>query len=200
MHLLRDSTIAPTSWPQEWAADVAQLLDEHHVVVVCDDVELQERFARMLESHFASLPRTQLIHISGADARSSENFAAQLSRAASDLTGRAGLDGMVQLLRTRGSRLRQQIFLWHQADAMLEADVEEFSRVANALMAVAAERELLGDDTVVIQRAIFMGGPKLGAYAEWADGQFSRWRDDGRFNRVLRVAPRPKVLLYRIGE
>src|SRR5207247_6640689 len=100
-----------------------------------------------------------------------------------------------------GAALKRGYFLWRQADPLLDADVNMFSALVNAFLAVAAEREHISADRLLIQRVVFLGGAKLGAYAEDARGQFCRWLDDddgSPFWEVINVVQRPAVI--KIGR
>jgi hypothetical protein len=108
---------------------------------------------------------------------------------------------VIDVLRGACIGFKRRYFIWHDADAMLEADVELFCRLVNAIFAVAAECEHISLDPVVLQRVVFLGGAKLGAYAEDANGQFCRWledEDESPFWDVISVVDRPPVITYRI--
>jgi hypothetical protein len=97
---------------------------------------------------------------------------------------------------------KRRYFLWSEADALLESDVELFCRLVNALLGVAAECEHVSLDPLMLQRVVFIGGPKLGAYAEDSNGQFCRWLDDdddsSPFWEIASILDRPPVMTYRI--
>jgi hypothetical protein len=56
-------------------------------------------------------------------------------------------------------------------------------------------------NALVLQRVVFIGSSKLGAYAEDHNGQFNRWLDDSEespFWEVASIIERPPVLTFRI--
>jgi hypothetical protein len=109
--------------------------------------------------------------------------------------------GVIDALRRTTASARHQYFVWTDADVLLEANVGLFGQLANALMGVAAEREHVTPGALVLLRVIFVGGDKLGAYAEEDRGQFRSWlRGDGAtpFREVALCVERPAVLTYRL--
>ena len=75
------------------------------------------------------------------------------------------------------------------------------NRLANALLSVAAEREHTCPDLLILQRVVFTGGDKLGAYFEEEGGQFRRWLVEPEcdpFEEVHSYVLRPPVLAYRL--
>ncbi len=75
-----------------------------------------------------------------------------------------------------------------------------FATVSMALcIAVAAEKEHVSPDALVLQRSVFVGGEKLAAYAQRRDGQLRTWLlEDGAtpFWEVMSSVPHPPVLTY----
>ncbi len=181
-----------------------QLLDEHHVAAISDDEGRRKRFATEMETYFAGQTATRPIRLGGAGIDNLEALELQLRIAAGGHDDhQQGLMKIAAILRRRGAALRRQIFLWEEADAFLERDVDLFGRVVNLLLSVAVERELLDDDRLVIQRVIMIGGPKLGAYAEYAQGQFCRWHSDSAgldLDAAHAAVAQPRVLIYRIND
>jgi hypothetical protein len=185
-----------------WPTGVTQLLDEHHLVVLADRPARRAEFARSLSAHLETVPDAVTIDIPGQRATSLPDFCEVLSEVLHLARPIApSMDGLIRLLRTDPLQTRHQYFIWHDADALLEADVKLFSRLVNALLSVAAEFEYVNPDALTLQRMVFLGGDKLGAYAEDESGQFCTWLTEGgstRFWEVTSCVPRPPVLAYRL--
>jgi hypothetical protein len=192
-----------TAWPD----DIVQLLDDHHLVVLSDDAAVRRRFADSLQQQLRVLGDTDVVEIEGSAATDLPSFCRQLEgrlhirRDAVNPWWR-DMQSVINVLRRAGSGPKRRYFLWHDADAMLEADVELFCHLVNAFFGVAAEFEHVSLDPVVLQRVIFLGGAKLGAYAEDVNGQFCRWLDEegdeSPFWEVASMVERPPVITYRI--
>ncbi len=195
-------------------AEITQLLDEHHLVVLGEPAA-RRRFVRTLGERLASLPETDVVPIRGDRATGLGSFGRELEGAltrapesarvpARDPAPAPGADGVADIiaaLRACPQAAKRQYFLWHDADAMLESDVVLFGRIVNAMLGVAAEREHISPDRLVIQRTIFLGSDKLGAYAEEEHGQFRTWilaGDTTPFWEVASCLDRPKVLTFRL--
>ena len=211
-------------------AEITQLLDEHHLVVLGEPA-VRHRFVRTLAERLASLPESEVVPIRGERATGLASFSRELERAltgapeparvsarvsarvparaparapARELSPAQGADGVADIiatLRACPQTAKRQYFLWHDADAMLESDVALFGRIVNALLGVAAEREHISPDRLVIQRSIFLGNDKLGAYAEEEHGQFRTWLlagDTTPFWEVASCLDRPSVLTFRL--
>ena len=113
------------------------------------------------------------------------------------------MSSVIDVLRSSGATRghKREYFLWHEAEALLEADVRLFGALVDAFLGVAAEREHISADRLVLQRVVFLGGSKLGAYAEDPCGQLRRWleeQDGSPFWEVLSVVERPPVITYRV--
>jgi hypothetical protein len=193
---------APSMLIPQWPADVGQLLEEHHLVALSDDAGRRQRFAAQLEELCRTMDGTRVIRIGGEGVGRMETIEAQLRAAAGGHHGaERGLAAIASMLRKRGSAIKRQVFVWEEADAMLDADVELFGHIVQVLLAVAAEREHFSDDRLVIQRVVFVGGPKLGAYTEYASGQFNRWGHaipGIDLTGAIAAMPQPRVLVYQI--
>lgn len=185
-----------------WPAGVTQLLDEHHLVVLAERPERRTEFARSLAAHLETVPDAATIDLPGERATSLQAFCRMLSEAlhlAKPIP--PNMDGLIRLLRAGPLQARHQYFIWRDADALLEADVRLFSRLVNAFLSVAAEFEYVNPDLLTLQRLVFLGGDKLGAYAEDEAGPFCAWLTEGgstRFWEVTSCVPRPPVLAYRL--
>lgn len=214
---MRVATFESTAWPD----GIIQLLDDHHLVVLSDSSAARRQFAGTLKSHLEDLPDTQVIAIDGTAATDLHSFCRQLEKRLAAPHAphdqhhhRHGaspwwrdVQSVIKVLRDSGrtegggEAPKRRYFLWHEAHVMLEADVELFAHLVNALFAVAAEFEHTNLEPLLLQRVVFIGGAKLGAYAEDVNGQFCKWLEDEEgspFWEVASVMDRPPVLTYRI--
>ena len=184
-------------------ADIAQLLDEHHLVVLADEPQRRADFAASLAEHLRSHSDTEVIRLDGSRIASLGNLCGQLELALNDGQPiKHTLPGLISLLRKGSSRIRQQFFIWQDADTLLESDVKLFGRVVNTLFGVAAEHEHIDPDVLLIQRVVFIGSDKLRAYAEDEAGQFCSWlliNGSTPFWEAASCVQRPAVLTYRLN-
>lgn len=195
-----------TSESATWPEDIIQLLDDHHVVVLSDSVSARRAFGSTLMRRLNGLAESQVIDIDGESATDLPSFCRQLERQC-HIRSRGpapwwrDMQSVIQALRKAGAGVKRRYYIWHDAHAMLESDVELFCKLINALFGVAAECEHINLDPVVLHRVVFLGGSKLGAYAEDSHGQFSRWLEDedgSPFWEVASVIERPPVITYFI--
>ena len=182
-------------------ADLAQLLEEHHLVVLGDLPSARRWFARAMADHLGGLAGAQVVRIDGTSLRTPADVTRALVAAGLGPVRASGAAGLVPLLRRVADGSRHRYIIWSDADEMLEHDVRGFSEVVNAMLAVSVEHEHLSAERLVLQRVVFLGGAKLGAYAEEEHGQFRRWLLDGSgigLRTVSEFISRPPVLTYRI--
>jgi len=182
-------------------ATVTQLLDEHHVVVLGDDAPARAQFGQMLAEHLRTMPDTLVTVLPGEDAPNLDAFC-RLLEAARDADGPVPreIPSLIRFLRASPSPRKHQYIIWRDADVLLESDIRLFGRVVNALLATAACLEHIDPDVLVLQRVVFLGGDKLGAYAEEPHGQFNAWRTDDEEDlwEVYACLDRPPVLTFRL--
>ncbi len=183
-------------------ADIVPLLDDHHLVVLGDSDDERAHFDNALRRHLGQLPETVLIPVRTGQRNPVEGLCRALAQYLDD-PGR--LDGTVAslgaVLRDGVVEAKHEYFLWVDAGDALEADIEGFGQVVNAMMAAAAEREFVSSEVLVLQRFVFFGCAKLGAYAEEEGGQFRCWlpdADGGPSADVMASVGTPPVLTYRI--
>jgi hypothetical protein len=181
---------------------IAQLLDEHHLVVLGEDQETRRIFADALVEQVIAVDGTEVLRLDGGTITSLPTFAGAFARARG-LVPRPikDVDSFITRLRDWTSSARMRYIVWDDADQLLEADVSLFGQLANALLGVSAEREFVSSDRLVIQRVVFVGDNKLGAYAEEERGQLRSWHfADGStpFWEVAACLTRPPVLTYRL--
>jgi hypothetical protein len=234
------AALESTAWPD----GLIQLLDEHHVAVLCDDANHRRRAGRSLQQHLFNLADSRVIDIDCTHATDLPTFCQQLEphfpdRPITPSPWWRDVNNVIDLLRSSGAgtraggsireiletpkdrgeidieilghapvapsrpsvTLKREYFLWHEAEALLEHDVELFSALVNAFFGVAAEREHISADRLLIQRVVFLGGAKLGAYAEDSNGQFCKWLEEDQgspFWEVVNVVERPAVIAYRV--
>lgn len=185
-------------------ANLTQLLEEHHLVVLSDGPAPRRALALALTRHLASFSGTEVVRIDGTAVHDAAAVAAALgARTARAPVRPAGVDvrAIVAALRRVPAGIRHRYIIWTEADELLERDVGSFSEVVNAMLAVAVEHEHFSPEPLILQRAVFTGGAKLGAYAEEENGQFRRWRLRGGGAEVRAAAEfvaRPPVITYRL--
>lgn len=199
-----------TSHSQALPQDLGPLLDDHHLVVLSDSPQARERFGRELCRYLRSQADTVVFEVDGSKAPDVPLFCAQLEKQIPQDSATAppavpwwrDVHHVIELLSRAPHERHREYLIWHEADVMLEADVAMFSRLVNALLGSASEREHVSPQPLVLQRVVFIGGAKLGAYAEDTNGQFCRWLEDDNDNtpmwEVFSVLERPPVIVYRI--
>jgi hypothetical protein len=186
----------------EVATEIGQLLEDHHLVVLGGDRAGRMRLARVLADHLGTQPDTAVAVLDGAamtDMAASRDMLA--ARLGATRPVDASLDGLLDLLREPADGPRRRHILWPDADLVLETDVRLFGRLAGALLGVAAEHEHVSPDVLLLQRVVFLGGEKLGAYADQATGELQSWLTDGDASPFAEVAARltrPPVITYRL--
>lgn len=193
----------------DWEPEVAQMLDEHHLVGWSSVARRRVHFAACL-THFLSLqPDTEVLPLFGKHITDLDSFCHQLERILPGVPIRRridGPDGVVALLRSRhtfrfrpASRFRY--YIWNDADVLLRADHKLFGQLIDAMAGVAAEAEFASDELLLVQRAVMIGSPMLDLYGENPNGQFRSWYDDGLgdpFWGVVTGVDVPPVLRYQI--
>ncbi len=193
----------------DWEPDVAQMLDEHHLVAWSSVPRRRLHFAACL-THFLGLqPDAEICPIYGRFVTDLDSFCYQLERVlpAEPVKRQIdGPDGLVALLRSRHAlrvrpASRYRYYVWSDADTLLKRDHKLFGRIVDALAGVAAEAEYASDELLLIQRAVFVGGPMLDLYAENARGQFRSWHDDGHgepFWQMVSGVEAPPMMRYQV--
>ncbi|HZW10595.1 MAG TPA: hypothetical protein VFF69_11890 [Phycisphaerales bacterium] len=193
----------------DWEPEVTQLLDEHHLVAWSSVARRRVQFATCL-THFLSLqPDTEICTLYGRFITDLDSFCHQIERvipAPSIKRQIDGSDGLVSLLRSRHSlRVRRasrfRYYVWNDADVLLKRDHRLFGRIVDAIAGVAAEAEYASDELLLVQRAVFVGGPMLDLYAENSTGQFRAWYDDGLgepFWQMVTGIQAPPMLRYQV--
>jgi hypothetical protein len=184
-------------------ADVVQLLDEHHLAAISDHADRRDTFCDSIESFLEQISETEVVLIQGEQVETLEAFCMQLQRwlpEEFDLT--PTIAGVVEALRSFPGEPMRRIFVWRDGDVMLEQDLTTFSRLVNALFAVAAEQEHLTPGRLIIHRMLITGNSKLGAYIDTDSSPFQRWfvEEDDELNlwEVFSCVDHPRVLTYRI--
>jgi hypothetical protein len=92
---------------------------------------------------------------------------------------------------------KHQYFLWPEADGLAERHGPVLRRTLHAAFAVAAEREFVSPETLVIQRHVLVGGPALADFAA-GPAPLTEWLDDeeaGRWPEAGELAPSPRVVV-----
>lgn len=193
----------------DWEPEVTQMLDEHHLVAWSSVPRRRVHFTACL-SHFLSLqPDAEVCPIYGRFVTDLDSFCHQMERILPGPQVKRQIDGpegLVSLLRSRHalrirSASRYRYYVWSDADTLLKTDHKLFGRLVDALAGVAAEAEYASDDLLLIQRAVFIGGPMLDLYAENRKGQFRSWYEDGLgepFWQMVSGLEAPPVLRYQV--
>lgn len=193
-----------------WQVDVAQLLEEHHLVAWSPSERERLMFAMQLAACLRTLRDSEVWVLHGQQITNLESFCTQLER----ITGVASLartihgpGGVVDLLRQRRADAAGQAstkvryYLWQDANVLLRRDHRLFGQLVDAITGVAAEAEYASEDLLLIHRGIFVGAPSLDVYAEDPRGQFRCWAREGEERALWEVVSGlacPPVLRYRI--
>jgi len=192
-----------------WHEEVAQLLEEHHLVAWSPSPKERDAFGLSLARYLTTLEESQVCQFHGSQISDLYSFCNQLERTISnDRIKRVieGKSGIVDALRSSLDTevpIKRRYFVWHDAHVMLRYDHRAFGRLVDALTGVAAESEYVSEDLLVIQRSIFIGAPSLDVYGEDPRGQFRNWySEDGEepLWRCVTGLHRPPVLRYRIED
>lgn len=202
-----------------WPLEVLQLLEEHHLCAWAHAPERRRKFGVGLAWHLSSLDDTQVVLLDGAKITDLGTFCAQLAGAIGLPRVERRIDtpgGVVGTLRRRftpGDRngdgrarrrpAKRRYYIWLDADNLLRRDHRLFGQLVDAIAGVAAEYEYTNEDLLLLQRAVFIGGPSLDMYAEDPRGQFRSWWTDGDeapLWRVVTGVDAPRLLRYQIGE
>jgi hypothetical protein len=139
------------------------------------------------QQFLGSQRETDVVTLYGRYINDLESFCHQLERAipVDRLERRLdGTDSVTEALRSRQtirgrSVARSRYIVWNDADTLLRADRDLFSKLVDAMLGVCAEAEYASEDLLLIQRCVFVGGPALADYAEDATAQFRTWLPDG---------------------
>ena len=194
-----------------WQPEVTALLDEHHVVAWSESPRRRLTFAATMARFLEGLRGAEVASLYGRHIQDVESLCYQLERAipGGPLERRlGGPAGVSSPLRSREgcpgrppSKFRY--IIWHDADVLLREDHDLFGEAADAVAGVAAELEYVSDDALLIQRALFVGGPLLAVYGENPRGQFQSWRQDEQgesFWHVVTGIERPAVRVVHIDK
>lgn len=199
-------------------ADLVQLLDEHHLALIGGRARDRVFLLSELASRLECLSGSRIVRISSGSSPTCDRIVRQLERGFGLplRTAPRGPEELRAALAGRTAREQRSFLFWADADALLEHDVDGFGAIAGAIMAASADREFMSEDRLTIERAIFAGGAKLGAYAEEDGGQFRSWHRAARTAPVVdgpgrrgrfpvRTSPenhalpqRPRVLIFRL--
>jgi hypothetical protein len=193
----------------DWQADVAQLLDEHHLIAWSEMASRRMQFATSLGRFLGSLRDTEVCVFYGRFITDLDSFCYQLERSLPGPSLDRRMDGpagIVSLLRARASfrgrpETKHRYYIWHDADVLLRTNHRLFGQIVDAMSGVAAEAEYTSDDLLLIHRTVYVGGSILDVYADDERAQFASWlRDVGQdpFWHVVTGLEKPPFLRYRI--
>lgn len=174
------------AWPSSglgWQPEAAAMLDQQHLAAWSADELARHSFAAGLGRFLSSQPFSQVVPIFGQTVTDLESFCEQLERSIPGPPLRRSIDGsggVASLLRSREvgpgmAAPRCRYYIWHDCDAMIQADPELFGRLAEAIIGIAAEDEFVSDDLLMIHRAVFLGGSLLAVYHEDESAQLRSW-------------------------
>jgi hypothetical protein len=183
-------------------AALAQLLDEHHLVVTGADRSARHDIADTLAHQLVAIPDTQVVRLRGDRICDLAGFCHELETVLfDDRCIPRTLPALISHLRACPAGLKHLYVVWDDADELLRRDPETFARLVNALFGVSAELEHVSMDVLVLQRVVLLGDGPLSACAERADGPLRSWvMENGEtpFWEVVSCLPRPPVLTYRL--
>jgi hypothetical protein len=194
-----------------WPLEVLQLLEEHHLCAWAHSPDRRRKFGVDLAWHLSKLDDTQVVLLDGTRVVDLTSFCSQLegslgfSRIERRIDTPTGVVGALRRRHTpRGQRpVRRRYYIWLDADTLLRRDHRLFGKLVDAITGVAAEHEYINEDLLLLQRAVFVGGPSLDMYAEDPRGQFRTWWSDAGEDPLWRVVTgvdAPKLLRYQIGD
>lgn len=193
-----------------WPDEVIQLLDDHHVIALSRNPAVGRQHGAALADRLNLMADTQ-VHV--LDGRRVADLPTLISHVGHELgastpmvaQGRGEVRDLIDLLRSACAGPKRRYFIWHDADATIQADADLFCRAVNAFFGIAAECEFVSLDPVVLLRMAFIGGPLLTGIAQDAAGPFCKWLDtvDGTaeaFWEVASLIERPPVITCRIDD
>lgn len=194
-----------------WPADVTRLLEEHHLAAWSDVPGRRTQFGVGLAAFLQGLPQSEVCTLHGRFITDLESFCYQLERQVPGpalerrIEGRRGVEALIRTHDGYACRApgKFRYYVWHDADALLKHNRALFGRLAEALVGVAAEGEFAGDDVLLVQRAVFIGGVALEEYARDERGRLRSWTEDvgvasEPYWQVVTGLERPPVLAYQI--
>ena len=195
----------PPVLTEVWQPEVLQILDEEHLVAWSSSPEQRVRFASALTNFIDGLHDAEVFVLHGRFMLDIDSFCHQLERLIPGERLERRIDGphgIVSMLRGRPvfpgrPASRYRFFIWHDADAMLNENPRLFGRLVDAMLGVAAESEFVDDDLLLLQRAVFVGGPSLERYAREPGSQFRSWFDDGHAEPFWRTVTGQRAPLAR---
>ncbi len=161
------------------ASDAMRVLEERHLVAIAEDPATRRRFAASLRTRLDLVHRATVVDVRD-----------ELLTGHDDRT--VALDA---LLGADGAK--HQYFLWPEVDGLAERHGPALRRTLHAAFAVAAEREFVSPETLVIQRHVLVGGPALADFAA-GPAPLTEWLDDaeaGRWPEAGELAPSPRVVV-----
>ncbi|MBC7834580.1 MAG: hypothetical protein H7Y88_05705 [Phycisphaerales bacterium] len=195
-----------------WRVEIAQLLEEHHLVAWAHSARERLTFGADLATYLTSMADTEVCRLDGKYITDLESFVHQLQRVVHGPVMRLEIDGprgVVAQLRRRdlagppGRALKRRYYIWQDADMLLRKDHRLFGKLVDALLGVAAEAEYASEDLLLIHRAVFVGAPSLDMYAEDNRGQFASWATEAGEEALWEVisgVERPPVLRFKIDR
>lgn len=172
----------PVSVVSPWPMAALEMLDEQHLCLWSESAPRRARVVRQLAEHLCHLQDAEVCVLDGGQIASLDDFclaletALGLDRIDRDVATNAGVFGA---LRGRGGgnelSSKRRFIIWNDAHVLLKADPRLFGQLVDAIIGTSSESELLGDDLLLLQRAVFVGRASLDLYSEDQRGQFRSW-------------------------
>lgn len=195
-----------------WQQEVVQLLEEHHLCAWCKSKERRHKFGLDLARYIHGMDGAQVCLLDGSRITSIETFCKALElgletgRVAREIDSPEGVVGALRRQRAGEageSRARYRYYIWLDADVLMRRDEDLFCRLVDSIMGVAAAAEYVDPGTLLIHRAVFVGGPALDMFAEHSKRQFKVWyREPGGKShwQTTTGVKAPRVLRYKIAD
>ncbi|MCA9278149.1 MAG: hypothetical protein H6815_05080 [Phycisphaeraceae bacterium] len=192
-----------------WEPEVVRLTDDAHVLAISQHERDRIGFASRLAGFLSRIPHTEVHHIYGQMARDLDSFCHQLERSlpATSISRRiTGPGSIAWALRQRNETLgqlpaRHRFHIWHDADALYQANPQLFAELVDTITGVSAEAEFVSDEPLLLQRLVVVGSPLLEPVFDNDAGPFHSWLDDEfpePFWRVVTGVDRPDFVLLSI--
>ncbi len=167
----------------QWYPQAEALLDEHHLVAVAETEELRIQFGTHLVMQMEQMSDTEVCPLYGRFIHNLDELVYMLSRA---LPGRRviepKMDQIIKALGRKHEHTKRRYIVWHDAHRFAEREPKVFSEMVDCMMGVAAEQEYASEDTLLLTRCLFIGGPRLLE----AEG-FDSWLHEGEAQALWQV-------------
>lgn len=195
--------------PLCWEPELLTKLESHHIVAWSSDPALRARFGVRMKQFLDAQSQTEVLVLHGRGILDLEGFCSQLERLIhAEVLARSidGANGVAALLRQGqdgfvGSPINQRFFLWHDADVLLRKNPVLFDEIVEVIAGVSAELEFADNESMLIQRGLYLGGRALAEHARLEHSRFQSWEDDGPgvpFWSLVSGIDRPSTMLCSV--